>query len=242
MNLSPAVKPSRADYDAAFALECSKEYPEIEAYEHLCGFSVDRERLEGAARVLACPVKANPPNWQHGRVLYAAMRQFLVGHPGPVSCFDCGTAKGFSALVMQWALNDSDTPGEIDSVDVIDPQAHVFRNSVLDVDGSHQLSDYLRPWPEARAIRFYKLTGMQWLSSDKSRVEIAFIDGKHSFDVVAAEGALLAGRQDRGDLVVFDDAQIPAVSKALGVLGKFYEFTPIELSAATRSYAVGVRR
>jgi predicted nucleotidyltransferase len=70
---------------------------------------------------------------------------------------------------------------------------------------------------------------------------VAFIDGKHSTDVVAAEGRLLAGRQDRGDLAVFDDVQIPAVGQAIKTLGSQYEFTVISLSHVPRTYAVGVR-
>jgi hypothetical protein len=242
MNLAPTVMPSRAEYDAAFATERAKDYPEIDAFERVCGYAVNRDRLEAAARVLACPVKKSPPNWQHGRVLYAAMREYLVDHPGPVLCFDCGTAKGFSALVAQWALNDSDTSGEVHSVDVINPTEAVFRNSVRDLDGPCRLADYHEPWPEASAIRFYKLTGFEWLCSDTDRVNVAFIDGKHSTESVTAEGRRLALRQEPGDLALFDDVQIPAVAEAIDRLDKFYAFTGITLSAAKRTYALGVRR
>jgi len=242
MNLSPAAIPSVSDYHFAFEKERANEYAEVEAYEHLCGFSVDKDRLDRAAGVLACPVKTNPPNWQHGRVLYAAMRKYLAAHDGsPVLCFDCGTAKGFSALVAQWALDDSDTPGEVHSVDVIDPFAEVFRNSVLDCTRKNRLADYLTPWPEAQLIRFYKLTGMQWLASDTERVNVAFIDGKHATDVVATEGRMLSARQNRGDLAIFDDVQIPAVAEGLKALTKLYTFQRIALSQANREYAVGVR-
>jgi hypothetical protein len=242
MNLHPATLPSRAEYEAAFATERAKDYPEVDAYEHLCGYAVDRERLEGAARILACPVKTNPPNWQHGRVLYAAIRTYLAQSQDYVLCLDCGTAKGFSALVTQWALNDSETQGVVHSVDVIDPKAEVFRNSVLDCDGPHVLADYLRPWPEATAIQFYKITGTDWLASDMERVNVAFIDGKHSTQAVASDGRLLSSRQDRGDLAVFDDVQIPAVAQALLGLERSYKFQYIALSGAQRTYAVGVRR
>jgi hypothetical protein len=243
MNLHPATIPTYAEYDAAFQAERLKEYPEVDAYEHLCGYELDRAILESAAVLLACPVKKSPPNWQHGRVLYAAIRAYLAEHrPEYVLCFDCGTAKGFSALVTQWALNDAETQGVVHSVDVIDPKAEVFRNSVFDCEGPHVLADYLRPWPEATAIQFYKITGTDWLASDMERVNIAFIDGKHSTQAVAADGKLLANRQDRGDLAVFDDAQIPAVAQALLGLERFYEFQYIALSGAQRTYAVGVRR
>ena len=56
--------------------------------------------VEAAARVLACPLKANPPNWQHGRVLYAGYRAYLAGLQRRVLLLDIGTAKGFSAAAM----------------------------------------------------------------------------------------------------------------------------------------------
>jgi hypothetical protein len=242
MKLHPATIPSVDEYQAAFWTEAVKEYPEVTAFEEACGYAIDRVKLSQAAEVLACPVKANPPNWQHGRVLYAAARKYLAAENGPVQWFDCGTAKGFSALIGVWALADAGVPGTVDSVDVIDPKAQVFRNSVLDVTKLNILPDYLVTWPEAESIRFHKMTGIEWLVSAKRRVEIAFIDGKHSTDVVESEGALLAGRQNSGDLVLFDDAQILAVAKALKSLSKFYEFEMITLSAAKRAYAVGVRR
>jgi hypothetical protein len=245
MNLHRTTLPSRSEYEAAFAAERAVEYPEVEAYEHIAGFAIDRERLEGAARILACPVKKNPPNWQHGRVLYAAMRRYFeqMGGLDYALCFDCGTAKGFSALIAKWALDDSDVMGCVHSVDVINPLDRVFRNSVQDCDGLNRLEDYLRPWPEAKDIQFYKMTGTDWLASDTERVNVAFIDGKHSTEAVAAEGRLLASRQDAGDLVVFDDVQIVPVLQGLHTLGKLYEFQFIALGKyANRAYAVGARR
>ena len=184
MNLHPVTMPTRQQYDAAFAAECARSYPEIREYEIETGCAIDRERLESAARILACPVKASPPNWQHGRILYATARRYLVTSDSPVRIVDIGTAKGFSALMLLWALNDSGKEGRVESVDVIDPNAKVFRNSVLDVDGDRRLSDYHRDWPEAEAITFRKSTGVDWLSLTKERVHLAFVDGKHSADVV----------------------------------------------------------
>src|SRR5688572_33475015 len=89
------------DYQRAFDGERVQEYPVISDFQVECGVALGREKLERAARVLACPVKANPPNWQHGRVIYSAARRYLNGMTGPVSCMDIGTAKGFSALCLR---------------------------------------------------------------------------------------------------------------------------------------------
>jgi hypothetical protein len=241
MKQHPAIIPSPQDYAEAFHAEALREYPSVDAFERTTGYRIPRGKLEAAAQVLACPVKASAPNWQHGRVLYAAMRAYLEHASGPVRCVDIGTAKGFSALVAQWALNDAGMDGVVESVDVIDPFAKVYRNSVLDCAQENRLADYLRPWPEAGAIRFYQSTGIDWLSRSLDRVHVAFVDGKHSADVVAKEGALLAERQQPGDLVMFDDCQIPAVRKAVFALDA-YELTGLALGSVPRTYAIGRRK
>lgn len=243
MKLHPPTIPSRQDYAEAFLRESSRVYPEMDRLESSVGYAIGKERLEAAAQILACPVKTNPPNWQHGRVLYAYTRQYLANcTPAYVSLLDIGTAKGFSALVLLWALIDSGMNGEVESVDVIDPLAKVFRNSVLDTESENRLADYHRAWPEASQIQFHKMTGLKWLQQSSERVHVAFVDGKHSGDVVLEEGRLLASRQEPWDLVIFDDMQLPGIADAVYSLRALYDVTHIELNDANRKYAVGVRR
>jgi hypothetical protein len=242
MNLHPATIPSRQDYAEAFRLESSKDYPEMDRLEQSVGYAVGRERLEAAAQILACPVKANPPNWQHGRMLYAYTRRYLANTSGRVRLLDIGTAKGFSALMLKWALMDSGLQGSVDSVDVIDPLAKVYRNSVLDTDCENRLADYHLAWPEASEIQFHKMTGVRWLEQSSNRVHVAFVDGKHNGDVVVEEGRLLAARQQPWDLAIFDDVQLPGIADAVYRLRSLYDMTHIELKQANRKYAVGVRR
>src|SRR5262245_57035761 len=99
------------DYRRIFLEACGNPYGELDALETLLGYSVHRERigaLEAAARTLACPYKAHAPNWQHGRLVYAAARARLSTYTGGSALLvDIGTAKGFSALCLAWALVDS---------------------------------------------------------------------------------------------------------------------------------------
>ena len=233
------MTPTTQDYDRAFDLECRVNYPAVTAFEG-DGPALDRTRLEAAARVLACPVKAHPPNWQHGRILYTLMRQRLALEPNPVTCLDIGTAKGFSALVMRWALDDAGVEGTVLSVDVLDPLARVRRNTVAEVDRYLTLAETLAPWPEAQRIEFRQMTGVAALKSLK-RVHVAFVDGKHTFAAVAEEVALLAARQQAGDLVMFDDAQIDGVAKAVGAASSHYEVSRFDL-LPHRAYLLGIRR
>jgi hypothetical protein len=237
------------DYRAAWETERKREYPVVDAFEARCGYALSRTELEAAARVLACPVKKNPPNWQHGRVLFARARKYLerdefyCGHPKrqEVRILDIGTAKGFSALCLQWALNEAESIGRVTSVDVIDPYARVKRNTIAECDGLKTLHETLRPWSDAQAISFAKSTGLDWLDSHHERIHIAFVDGSHDGDVVLEEGRLLVKRQEHGDIAIFDDVDRADISDAIHRLGGSYRFERIEV-LPNRHYAIGVRR
>lgn len=235
----PRVLTAR-DYQIAFEIGQAPMFPIVDALEVRTGFALERTQLEAAARVLACPVKANPPCWQHGRVLYSLVRQHLEGQRGRVLMLDVGTAKGFSALCLQWALNDANVQGTVVSVDVIDPRSRDARNTVAELDGAKTLTEILAPWPEASAIKFLHSTGVQWLTQYTGRIDVAFIDGKHTGTVVWKEGALLADRQQPGDLAIFDDVHLPDVRAAVTSLSTYsVEWMSV---LPNRAYAIGRRK
>jgi hypothetical protein len=131
--------------------------------------------------------------------------------------------------------------GDVVSVDVIDPRERCLRNSARDVEGPTTITELLAEWPEASGIRFLQSTGAQWLSRYAARVAVAFVDGKHTFVAVREEGDLLAQWQHHGDLVVWDDIQIPAVARAVAGLSSLYEVEYLQ-STPERRYAVGRRK
>lgn len=227
--LATRTRPTAEDYQRAFDAESAVSYPMVDEVEAECGFAVDRAKLLAAAAVLACPVKANPPNWQHGRVLYALARSYLsaasLTSAVPMCFLDIGTAKGFSALCMEWALDDAGAPGRVHSVDVIHPDERAWRNTVLEVGAEvpPTLREVLAGWPEAEDIKFHGMTGIQWfMGRSPNRVNFAFVDGKHAGTVVRQEAQLLASRQEPGDVAVFDDVHIPDVRKAAMDATRYY--------------------
>jgi predicted O-methyltransferase YrrM len=235
--------PSADLYRAIWERERDRDYPTIDAFEAAHGYQLPRAKLEAAARVLACPVKVHPPNWQHGRVIYALAAALLVRTPagGPVTLLDIGTAKGFSALCLEWARRDLHVEGRVVSVDVIDPAAAVLRNTVAECAGPQTLAQILAPWPEAETIEFRHDSGLDWLARTAGRIRFAFVDGKHTHDVVKREGFLIADRQHPGDVVLFDDVQLWPVASALSVLREAYDFQFLE-AAPERIYGIGIRR
>ncbi len=243
-------RPTVQDYQRIFELERLRIYPAVSAFEERMGYAVDRTRLESAARVLACPLKVHPPNWQHGRVIYAVARKYLEdGWPSQRSkpedyedalFLDIGTAKGFSALCLAWALHDAFVTGEVVTVDVIDPMARIYRNTVAEVNGPVTLADLLSPWPEADRIDALKMPGARWLQTQHSRVHLAFVDGKHSGSVVKQEGLFLWKLQEPGDVIVYDDVHLPEIWQAVKSVPD-YAIERIDV-LPERAYAVAVRQ
>lgn len=231
--------PTVEEYDAAFLKERENAYPMLLAIEDSFGFRIDRDRIEKAARTLACPVKVNPPNWQHGRVIYAAARAYLEKAEVPVFMLDIGTAKGFSALCMAWALADSGKAGQILSIDVIDPEAKVARNSVEDLYGLRTVREFVSQWPETHAIEFLQSTGVDWLKRRGARIHFAFVDGKHSFDAVRQESLLIANRQEAGDVMIFDDLQIDGIATAVAQLQGYDK--QFAMAKPERRYAIAIK-
>lgn len=230
-----------AEYSEIFQRECAQTYPVVDTLESRLGYALDKERLENAARVLACPLKRNPPCWQHGRVVYSVLRKMLSVASSSVQCLDIGTAKGFSALCAQWALLDSGREGHVISVDVIDPASRVSRNTVAELSGYLTLYETIATWPEARGIKFLHATGVNWLTMNRQRVHFAFVDGKHNYAAVSQELDLLLSSQVSGDVIVADDIQIPGVRRAVEGLEDEYYVEYLEV-LPNRQYAIATRR
>lgn len=241
--------PTLEEYVDAFDKENARDYSVVDELESFHGYALPKEIYLPRAKILACPVKQNPPNWQHGRVIYSVVRNYLEGlclQPedtvDPVTILDIGTAKGYSALCLFWALHDSKREGQVYSVDVIDPTVRCLRNTVAEIEGLKTLAETLEPFPEAGKIVFEQSTGLQWLANHKERVHAAFVDGKHTGPVVEAEGELLAVRQKPGDVAIFDDVHLRGIYNAIYSLKKYYDVEFVTIRPNERAYAVGYRK
>lgn len=233
-------------YDEIFEKERRHSYPIIDAYERMHGFAIDHDRLESMARTLACPLKVNPPNWQHGRVIYSTLRFYLreaLRHfVGGEIVLDIGTAKGFSACVMSRAVEDSGAGCEIVSLDAVDPNARVARNSAAELDGLKTVDEFVAGHVASGVrVTFFGRGSNPWLEwalSQHKRVPFAFVDGKHTKPQVYYEGMALSQLQRKGDVVVFDDCQIGPVGEAVREL-RPYEKHYVDIGP--RIYCVAAR-
>jgi predicted O-methyltransferase YrrM len=237
---------TKAKYDAIFRDECLKTYPEIDALEKELDFAVDKDRLEAAARVLACPMKVNPPSWQHGRVIYSLLCDKLTRDKAPGIVVDIGTAKGFSAVVMGWAIEDTGTTDvEVVSVDVVAPQDATLRNSVAELDRALSVYEFVDPFISRAVTTTFFGNGsgilLDKLYAQRRRVPFAFVDGKHTLLAVSQDAMYLSRLQVPLDVVVFDDIQIPGVADGARVASQWYAQRFLR-AGPSRTYAVGVRR
>lgn len=240
--------PPRKFYEQAFELERKNVYPFIDAFEEVCGFAIDKDWLERAAKVLACPVKKKPPSWQHGRVLYAIARRMLDNEPAAPRQFwvDIGTAKGFSAAVMCKAMGDAGFVGAVNSIDVVDPKARVPRNSIEDTTGAEfkTVQELVEPFLRASAtVHFIGMSSHDWFKSlpKNLRINLAFVDGKHTAEAVLRDAKSIIKRQQLGDVIVFDDLQIPNVESAIDVAPLESYVVTKHWSKEDRGYAVACR-
>lgn len=236
MNVRESLTHGKAEYDAAFAREREVIYPAVDEFETRYGFGIDPGFLLDAARVLACPVKVNPPNWQHGRVLYAALRDYFSRNPLPTCVLDIGTAKGFSAVCMARAIDDAGRADRVLSVDIVFPSARVRRNSVLEVSGAvlelFTIEEFTRPFLGRTRPTFVGDGAKAWLLDcyrQGLHVGFAFVDGKHTYEAVQDECRMLSKMQRAGDVIVFDDANLPQIAAAIGTLGRKYQLTPLRI-------------
>lgn len=241
INTAPSIVTVET-YQDLFDQERVHEYPMVDAFEQRLGYALPRWMLERAARVLSCPYKAAAPNWQHGRVIYAVTRSALQGRTDPVRILDIGTAKGFSALCLQWALSDSGCVGTVTSVDVMCPQQRCRRNTIAEVYELKTLHEILEPYAAAKAIDFVCRPhgSRDWLKEHPERVDVAYVDGKHTYDAVSFEAGVLSAAQQSGDVIVFDDVQIPGIAKAVIEL-RGYDVEYLHV-LSTRGYAIARKR
>lgn len=235
-------------YMYAWMMECANEYPSIDVFESIIGHAVSREWLNSVARVLNCPVKVNPPNWQHGRVIYAVLKR--LANDGTLSKYssdnavllDIGTAKGFSAVVMTHALSNAGIALPVITVDLIEPEARCVRNTIAEVSGLKTLYEVMNPFiPEGQTIKACGGGSMKVLGSDLVaglKIPFAFIDGKHTHEAVRAESLAVKRSQSSGDAIVFDDCQLQQVASAVSMLSGYdVEY----LKSGPRTYAIARR-
>lgn len=241
------------DYQRTFEIERFHRYKVMDALEKRYGYALERDVLEAMALVMACPIKRNAPNWQHGRLVYALARHRLA--QGGAFCFlDIGTAKGFSATCMALAACDDHGPEihRVWSVDTIDPTSNEPRNSIKDGLVTRGIWDYCEGFMPEEMLGYTHFvqdndTAHIGFLSRTDRIGFAFVDGGHDYDSVRRDIETITPRQQAGDIILFDDCHLAdvlrAIEEGLRTDSTFCAYSLEVISLIpSRSYAIAVRQ
>jgi hypothetical protein len=190
-----------------------RSYPTVDAYEEKLGFRIDQTWLHNLALHTQVVIKESELCYQHGRVLYSTLSGYLrdvAGGPS-VSCtrvFETGTARGFSAMCMAKALHDMQRDGIILTVDLLPHHKPMYWNCIDDHDCAKSRQELLAEWRALvdRYLIFFEGDSKLILPRiGIGRVHFAFLDGAHTYDDIWFEGRAILGKQESGDVTIFDD-------------------------------------
>lgn len=227
------------------------EYLEMDEFEAAKGWVIDRQWLDHLALHTQVVIKKSSLNWQHGRLLYSTLREYLDGLGAssnePITILETGTARGFSAVCMARALLDAKRQGVVITLDVLPHNTPMYWNCIDDHDGKKTRQELLSHWPEelAHIVFIQGWTRQQLHRTGLLRVHFAFLDAQHTKEDVLAEYAYVSERQKPGDMMVFDDVTpglFDGVVQAVEEIEKqgVYRTERFNVSGQ-RGYAVAVR-
>lgn len=150
---------------------------------------------------------------EHGLILYGLVLQLSAsGHPLVV--LDIGTARGFSAMAAARAMLDANRDGRVYSVDIIDHHEsriwHVDKQEADEPLSGIEMSrsEIWERWFPDESDRVVPINDS---SSEVLRdwrygpIDLAFLDGSHTYDSVKRELSSLDSTMRRGGAIVLDD-------------------------------------
>ena len=242
-------------YRKLYEAAVQKEYPEIEGFEDRAGYAIDISWLNELAFRTQVVIKEEPLNWQHGRLIYSALREQIrdfsvdssMSVPFHWMILETGTARGFSACCMAKALNDAEIDGTILTCDVLPHEKPMIWNCVEDHNGPQSRAGILHRWPQevARMIFFRGSTSEHLHRFGVDRIPFAFLDAFHDKKSVLGEFMFVESRQMKGDRIVFDDVTPGVFDEVVEAVKIIESDFPYKMewikSSQERGYAVAKR-
>lgn len=236
------------EYETLHRKEKGRIYRSIDRKIQDLRYEIDKDFFESLALKTQVVSKKGELCYQHGRLLYAYLRKYAEKNKGTyITVLETGTARGFSAVCMSKALNDSNVNGHIVTVDCISHDGRIYWNCIEDKDGPRSRGELLSDWAsEVQRIVFLRGWTSEVLNNlGLERVGFAFLDCQHDKESVLSEFEYISKRQEVGDQVFFDDATpgvFPGVVKAIETIEKQGDYKVEWLKATDmRGYAIGTR-
>lgn len=241
---------SRETYMGLYLQAIARDYPQMDAFLAGRPYQIDRDWLNALALHTQVVIKQSPLNFQHGRMLFALVREQsdAMDVDDDMVILETGTARGFSALCMARALIDAGRAGHVVTSDLIPHHHPMIWNCIDDLDGPRSRDALLAPWPRERGrVVFLSGDTLDTLSrTGLSRIHFAFLDGAHLEKPLMSEYRYVAARQQAGDRIVFDDVTPGHFDGIVSAIARIeaegdYEIERLNLEPR-RGYAIATRR
>ncbi len=223
----------------------------ISELEKKLGYSIEKKWLDDLALHTQVCIKKSKINYQHGMLLYSTLRNYLESQRKIdfVNIVETGTARGFSAICMSKALNDTkNVAGVIHTIDILPNNKRMYWNIIDDNENKKTRQELLAKWPqELKNIKFIEgKTNTVLKKLNLTRVNYAFMDAEHNYKSVISEFNYLKNKQIKDDIIFFDDVtrkKFPGVVKALKEIEEqgFYNIEYFT-SSSERGYAIAKRK
>jgi Methyltransferase domain len=228
----------------------AQSFPVMDEFERRMGFALDAAWMHELALHTQVAVKRSAICYQHGRLLYAVVRDYARRSGAPaLHLLETGTARGFSSLCMARALEDAGAHGTIVSFDVLPHTVPMYWNCVDDLDGPRTRARLLAPWNALveRYVLFHQGDTLREMPKlHQSRIHVAYLDGQHTYQHVLEEFGHVTERQRPGDIACFDDyseADFPGVVKAVDDLCDRWGYAKeVVRVSPERAYVVATKR
>jgi predicted O-methyltransferase YrrM len=241
-----APRGSPSDYLDLFEDTRKKSFPDIDAIEQSTRFAVDTTWLDRLALHTQIVKKNSELTYAHGRLLYSLMRRRIQNEKHVVA-LETGTARGFSALCMAKAMQDSGVDGFILSLDVLPHHRRIVWNCIDDTEKLKTRAELLEPWSDLlKHIVFVQGDTRSTLPRiGLQRIQFAFLDAQHIERSVLQEYDCIKAVQQTGDMIIFDDVTpktFPGVVAAVDQIDAKGEYSVTRLPISDqRGYAWSVK-
>lgn len=238
----------------------AQRYPEIEAFENEKNIAIDKEWCDDLALHTQIVIKDSNLCYQHGRVLYTALRDYMASlkaqwkdnkiptNAQMVTILETGTARGFSSTVMAKALADEAACGKIITLDLLPHTTKMYWNCIDDHEGPKTRQELLSPWKDLvdPYIIFIENDSRIGISrTAMGRINFAFLDGAHTYDDVMIEFDMVQKQQAQGDVIVFDDynpSLFPGIVKGVDAGCERWGYSKVVIkSRDDRAYVIATK-
>ena len=184
-----------------------KRYPNIDDYEQKKKFKIEKEWIDNLALTTQVVIKESEINYQHGRLLYSELSEYILNKNYDFNILETGTARGFSSICMAKALFDRNKNGKILTIDILPHNRKIIWNCIKDLSGKSTREELLQDWKNLlEYINFKQGRSERILETNNiDRVHFAFLDGAHNKKTVEYEFEWVAKRQLKNDIIIFDD-------------------------------------